>query len=352
MKYISNIEVPKISIAPMVDRTDKHFRYFIRQITKESLLYTEMITAQAIIHGDLAKLLDFDKIEKPLALQIAGCNAEDIFKAVKAAEPWDYDEINFNVGCPSDRVSGNAMGAYLMAYPELVKEILCAMREATNKPVTLKHRIGIDGTGIIDGSTCNKTILNTYEDLCNFINSVEKAKIDRFTIHARAAILKGLSPRENREIPPLDYNMVYRLKEDFPYLNIELNGGIKTPIDIAKHLQKVDAVMIGRASYENPFMLREVDGFFEHGKNNLISRAEILKGIIPYMEKLENINQSSFAILKHSLDLFAGVPGSRQWKQLISPPFKDMPGSKRVKRALEELPENSLYTTAPLYIKQ
>lgn len=343
MKYVSNIKTPKVSIAPMVDRTDKHFRFFLRQITKKSLLYTEMITAQALIYGDLEKLLDFDAEEGPVSLQIAGCKPEDIYKAVKNAEPWNYSEINLNVGCPSDRVSGNAMGAYLMAYPDLVKEMLLAMREATSKPITIKHRIGIDGRGILVPGTCDKEVLEGYDDLVNFITTIEDAKVDRFTIHARSAILKGLSPKENREIPPLDYDIVYRLKNDFPHLNIEINGGIKTSEEIAHHLNHVDGVMIGRASYENPFFLREVDKFFEDGKENNISRADILNGILPYMEDLESKDLYSYAILKHALELFHGAAGSRRWKQLISPPFKDMFPSERVRLALKELPEESLY---------
>ncbi len=343
MKYISNIKTPKVSIAPMVDRTDKHFRFFLRQITKKSLLYTEMITAQALIYGDLGKLLDFNPEEGPVALQIAGCKPDDIYKAVKNAEPWGYTEINLNVGCPSDRVSGNAMGAYLMAYPELVKEMLLAMREATSKPITIKHRIGIDGRGILTPGSCPKEVLGTYEDLVNFVTIIEDAKIDRFTIHARSAILKGLSPKENREVPPLDYDMVYRLKEEFPHFNIEINGGIKTPEEIEEHLNHVDGVMIGRASYENPFMLRKADMFFENGEENKVSRADILNGILPYMEDLESKGFSSYAILKHGLELFHGAQGSRRWKQLMSPPFKDMLPSERVRLALKELPEESLF---------
>lgn len=343
MRYISNIKTPKVSIAPMVDRTDKHFRFFLRQITKKSLLYTEMITAQALIYGDLEKLLSFSPKEGPVSLQIAGCKPEDIYKAVKNAEPWNYSEINLNVGCPSDRVSGNAMGAYLMAYPELVKEMLLAMREATSKPITIKHRIGIDGGDILVPGTCNKEVLNSYDDLVNFVTTIEGAKVDRFTIHARSAILKGLSPKENREVPPLDYDMVYRLKEDFPHLNIEINGGIKTPEEITHHLNHVDGVMIGRASYENPFMLRKIDNFFEDKEENNVSRADILNGILPYMENLESKGLSSYSILKHALELFHGAAGSRRWKQLMSPPFKDMLPSKRVHLALRELPEESLY---------
>lgn len=273
--YISKVTTPKISIAPMVDRTDRHFRYFLRGITKKSLLYTEMITSQAILNGDLNKLLDFNKIEKPLSLQIAGSTPDEIYEAVKLADSWDYDEVNLNVGCPSNRVSGNSMGACLMAYPELVKEMLFAMKEATNKPVTVKHRIGIDGTGILPDNISPK-IINRYDDMVKFVDTISAAKIDRFTIHARIAILAGLSPRENREIPPIRYEDVYKFKKDFPHLNIDINGSIKTPDDIENHLKYVDGVMIGRASYEDPFMLRSADKFFDSNLDSNISRADII----------------------------------------------------------------------------
>lgn len=340
--YISKVTTPKISIAPMVDRTDRHFRYFLRGITKKSLLYTEMIASQAILNGDLNKLLDFNKIEKPISLQIAGSTPEDIYKAVKLADPWDYDEVNLNVGCPSDRVSGNSMGACLMAYPELVKEMLFAMREATNKPVTVKHRIGIDGTGILPDNARNK-IIDKYDDMVNFVNTISDAKIDRFTIHARIAVLAGLSPRENREVPPIRYEDVYKLKKDFPHLNIEINGGVKTPEDIQKHLKHVDGVMIGRASYEDPFMLRDADKFFDNTLDNNISRFDIINWVLPYVEELEDTGKNPNLILKHALALFFNEQGTKQWKQLISPPFKDMKASERVKLALKSLPEEILY---------
>ncbi|SFB15270.1 tRNA dihydrouridine(20/20a) synthase DusA [Clostridium frigidicarnis] len=340
--YISKVTTPKISIAPMVDRTDRHFRYFLRGITKKSLLYTEMITSQAILNGDLNKLLDFNKIEKPLSLQIAGSTPDEIYEAVKLADSWDYDEVNLNVGCPSNRVSGNSMGACLMAYPELVKEMLFAMKEATNKPVTVKHRIGIDGTGILPDNISPK-IINRYDNMVKFVDTISAAKIDRFTIHARIAILKGLSPRENREIPPIRYEDVYKFKKDFPHLNIDINGSIKTPDDIENHLKYVDGVMIGRASYEDPFMLRSADKFFDSNLDSNISRADIINWVLPYVEDLENKGENPNLILKHTLALFFNEKGTKQWKQLISPPFKDTKASERVKLALKSLPEETLY---------
>ena len=230
------LKKPVISVAPMVDKTDRYFRNFVRMINKDVLLYTEMVTAQAIIHGDLERILGFDEAEHPIALQIAATTPEDAYKAVKTAENYAYDEINLNVGCPSDRVSGNMMGACLMAYPELVLDILKAIKEATGKAVTIKHRIGIDGKGILPDNA-EKTLFDKYEDMLNFINIIEKAGADRYTVHARIAILAGLDPKQNREVPPLRYDEVYRLKAEKPYMQIEINGGIKTKDDITEHLK-------------------------------------------------------------------------------------------------------------------
>ena len=280
-KYTSNIPTPKISIAPMVDKSHRHFRYFCRIMNKEALLYTEMVTAQAIINGDLDKILYFRKEEGPVALQIAASNAEDAYKALKLAEGFNYTEINLNCGCPSDRVSGNLMGAALMSDKNLVYEILSAMKEATNKPVTIKHRIGIDGTGVITDNN-SKIIMEGYEDLLDFLDTVSKAKPDRYTVHARSAILKGLSPKDNREIPPLDYEMVYKLKNDFNYLNIEINGGFKTLDSIKDALTKVDGVMIGRASYEDCYLLANLNKLNDENIKP-ISRGDIIKSYIPYV---------------------------------------------------------------------
>lgn len=341
LNYILDIKSPRISIAPMVDRTDRHFRYFARLLTKQALLYTEMITAQAIIHGERNMLLDFDVFERPLALQIAGCDAKNIGEAVRIAEKWDYDEINLNVGCPSDRVSGNEMGASLMAYPELVRDIVKSMRANTDKPITVKHRIGIDGHGILPDNFERK-LLDKYEDLKRFVHIVQKANVDRFTVHARIAILAGLSPKENREIPPIRYEDVYKLKKDFPHLDIEINGGIKTIKDIEEHLKHVDGVMIGRAAYDNPFMLTEVDKFLEDGEINNISRREVIEGLIYYVEKLDDSIKVQ-NVLKHTMGLFHGVRGSKKWRQIITPPWKEVKNAVDIlKEALEVLPEDIL----------
>lgn len=317
-KYTSKIITPKISIAPMVDKSHRHFRYFCRIMTKEALLYTEMVTAQAIINGDLDKILYLREEEGPVALQIAASNPEDAFKAVKIAEKYNYSEINLNCGCPSDRVSGNLMGAALMSDKDLVYEILTAMKEATNKPVTIKHRIGIDGTGIIDDKN-KKIIMQGYDDLLEFLDTISKAKPDRYTVHARSAILRGLSPKDNREIPPLDYDMVYKLKNDFDYLNIEINGGFKTLDSIKDALNKVDAVMIGRASYEDCYLLANLYKINEENINvNPISRGEIIKQYIPYVKEEIDRGSNIHSLAAPIQSLFQGQPGSRKFKQLLS----------------------------------
>ena len=315
-KYISNIQTPKISIAPMVDKSHRHFRYFCRLMNKGALLYTEMVTAQAIINGDLDRILYFREEEGPVALQIAASSSEDAYKAVKLAESYNYSEINLNCGCPSDRVSGNLMGAALMADKNLVYEILSAMKEATNKPVTIKHRIGIDGTDVIEGKN-NKIIMEGYEDLLEFLDTVSKARPDRYTVHARSAILKGLSPKDNREIPPLDYDMVYRLKKDFEYLNIEINGGFKTLESISDALTKVDGVMIGRASYEDCYLLANLNRI--NDKNaKIISRGEIIKSYIPYVKEELEKGSNVHSLAAPLQSLFQGQKGSRKFKQLLS----------------------------------
>ena len=315
-KYTSNIPTPKISIAPMVDKSHRHFRYFCRIMNKEALLYTEMVTAQAIINGDLDKILYFRKEEGPIALQIAASNAEDAYKALKLVEGFNYTEINLNCGCPSDRVSGNLMGAALMSDKNLVYEILSAMKEATNKPVTIKHRIGIDGTGVITDNN-SKIIMEGYEDLLDFLDTVSKAKPDRYTVHARSAILKGLSPKDNREIPPLDYEMVYKLKNDFNYLNIEINGGFKTLDSIKDALTKIDGVMIGRASYEDCYLLANLNKLNDENIKP-ISRGDIIKSYIPYVEEELERGSNVHSLAAPLQSLFQGQPGSRKFKQLIS----------------------------------
>lgn len=292
----------KISVAPMVDRTTKEFRNFFRIFNKSSELYTEMITAQAILNGDLDKLLSFNEVEHKIALQIATHDKDLAKEAIKKAEKYNYDSININAGCPSDRVSNNKMGAYLMSEPKLVKEIVKSIKEITNKPITIKHRIGIDGTGILD----NNKIIDTYEELLNFVDEINSVGVNKFIIHSRIAILKGLSPSENRTIPPLNYERVYKLKKDRPNLIVEINGGIKTLEEVEKHLKYVDSVMIGRASYDNPMLLNEFN----------IKREEIIEKLIIYIENNKNIKP--YHITMHTLGLFYATKYSKIWKQVAS----------------------------------
>jgi len=304
-----------ISVAPMVDKTDRHFRNFVRMINKDVQLYTEMITAQAIINGDLEYLLGFEEIQHPIVLQIAATNPEEAFEAVKRAEDYNYDEINLNVGCPSDRVSGNMMGAYLMAFPELVGDIVTAMKKATKKPISIKHRIGIDGEKVLPDSF-ERTLIDKYEDMLNFVNVTEKAGVNKFIVHSRIAILAGLDPKQNREIPPLRHKEVYRLKKDKPNLHIEINGGIKTIEQIDEHLKHVDSVMLGREIYDNPMILTKFGKYYGNDIN--ISRKEIIEKIIEYSKKLEEKRIRPHLFLMHTQGLFHGVRGSKFWKREIN----------------------------------
>ncbi len=325
-----------ISLAPMVDKTDRHFRYFLRGITKKTLLYTEMVSAQSIIRGDRNFILDFDPIEKPIALQLAASNVEELREAVKIAEAWDYDEINLNIGCPSDRVSGHHMGAVLMAYPCLVRDMIKAIKEETNKKVTVKHRIGIDGKGILDESF-EKTLFESYEDLKNFVDIIMEAKPHRLVVHARIAILAGLSPKENREIPPIRYEEVYRLKREYPDIEIEINGGIKTEEQIKEHLSLVDAVMIGREAYDNPFFMKCIDKFYGLEENPL-NREELALRMIPYIEDYEKKGYNSNAIIRHMLGLYHGVKGAKVWKNALSSPIiKKLGGKQAIIEAIKKV---------------
>lgn len=348
-KYISNIATPKISIAPMVDKTDRHFRYFTRIMTKDALLYTEMVTAGSIINGDRDKILYFNKEEGNVALQIAASTPEDAFKAVKLANDYNYCEINLNCGCPSDRVSGNLMGAALMSSKELVYEILCAMKEATSKPITIKHRIGIDGTGVIEDKN-SKIIMEGYDDLLDFLDTVSKAKPDRYTIHARSAILKGLSPKDNREIPPLDYDMVYKLKKELSYLNIEINGGFKTLDSIKDALTKVDGVMLGRVAYENCYLLSHLHKIYnESGDEKTISRGEIIKAYIPYIIKELEKGTSVHGLIAPLQSLFQGQRGSKVYRQLLSSSsIKKDTIINILNSILEDMPSSILWETNDL----
>lgn len=312
-----NVVENKISIAPMVDRTDKNFRNFVRMINKDVLLYTEMITAQAILNGDLDYILGFNEVEHPIVLQIAATNPKEAYEAIKIAEKYNYDEINLNVGCPSDRVSGNMMGAYLMGFPEEVADIVRAMKDATSKPISIKHRIGIDGKNILPESF-ERTLLDKYEDMMNFINITRRAGVNKYIIHARIAILAGLDPKQNRTIPPLRYDEVYRVKNENPDLHIEINGGIKTIEEIDNHLKYVDSVMLGREIYDNPMILTEFGKYYKKEIN--ITRKEIIEKMIYYVENMEKQSLRPHLFLMHTHGLFHNVRGSKAWKRAINEP--------------------------------
>ena len=314
----------------MMDRTDRHYRSFMRLLTRRTLLYSEMITSAAIVHGDRDHLLSFDPEEHPISLQLASDDPGELAHAVALAEPYGYDELNLNCGCPSDKVQEANIGACLMATPDLVARLVDAMRSASSRPVTIKHRIGIDN-------------LDQYEDLRRFVAIVSTAGPVRLTVHARIAILSGLSPKENREIPPLRYDDVYALKSEFPQLNIEINGGFLELDQVERALERVDAVMIGRAAYDNPYLLATVDNRFFGESASTVSRGEIIERMIPYVQKWEAQGLSPHRVLRHMLGLFLGRPGSRKWKQLLSPPavFR-MSGADTLRSALRLLPADVL----------
>ncbi|MCH9650183.1 MAG: tRNA dihydrouridine(20/20a) synthase DusA [Deltaproteobacteria bacterium] len=296
---------PPLSIAPMMDRTDRHFRYFFRQLSKRALLYTEMITTGALLHGDRESHLGFSPEEKPLALQLGGDDPKELATCARVARDWGYDEINLNVGCPSNRVQKGRFGACLMAEPQRVREAVEAMKAAVSLPVTVKHRIGIDD-------------LDRYEDMARFVETVAAAGCQRFSVHARKAWLHGVSPKENRTIPPLRYEDVYRLKVEFPHLDIEINGGIRDLDQALGHLKKVDAVMIGRASYEDPYAWADSDRAIFSEPRLPSSRGEVVVAMLPYIEEGCSRGIPLGRMARHLLGLFAKQPGARAWKRHLS----------------------------------
>ena len=297
----------KFSVAPMMDWTDRHCRYFHRLLTCHTLLYTEMVTTGAVIHGNREKLLGFNEQEHPIALQLGGSVPEELAQSASVGAEFGYDEINLNVGCPSDRVQSGRFGACLMAEPQLVADGVAAMRAVVNIPVTVKTRIGIDDK-------------DSYEELAAFIGCVAESGCKTFIIHARKAWLQGLSPKQNREIPPLSYSTVYQLKRDFPQLTFVINGGITDLQQAAQHLQQVDGVMLGRAAYQNPALLAEVDNrFFEHEKSSeILDRHQVIAQLLPYIEQQCRQGVRLHAISRHILGLFQGQPGAKAWRRYIS----------------------------------
>jgi tRNA-dihydrouridine synthase A len=283
----------KASIAPMMQYTDMHDRYLLRLISKKVFLYTEMVTTGAILYGKCFHQLEFNKEEHPVAIQLGGSDVNDLVKSAKIAEDYGYDEINLNVGCPSDRVQKGRFGACLMLEPDHVAECLNAMQTNVNVPVTIKCRLGVDHH-------------EDYEFLYNFVNIVQNAGIKHFIIHARNGILKGLSPRQNRHIPPLKYDYVYQLKKDFPNLNITINGGIKTIDECKDHLKYVDGVMIGRAAYENPFLIKDIDTELYGIESNVNSKKSILNQYLDYVEEKLQEGHDLSRMMKHLFGLSRG----------------------------------------------
>ncbi|MEZ8060888.1 tRNA dihydrouridine(20/20a) synthase DusA [Vibrio splendidus] len=322
-KYAAN----RLSVAPMLDWTDRHCRYFHRLLSQQTLLYTEMITTGAILHGK-GDFLEYNEQEHPLALQLGGSNPIDLAACAKLAGERGYDEINLNVGCPSDRVQNGRFGACLMAEPELVADCVSAMREVTDIPITVKTRIGIDDQ-------------DSYEFLTKFVSTVsEKGGCEQFTIHARKAWLSGLSPKENREIPPLDYDRAYQIKKDFSDLVIAVNGGVTTLEQTKEHLQHLDGVMIGREAYHSPFILAEVDQQIFGLDTPIKKRSQVVEEMYPYIERELSNGASLGHISRHMLGLFQSMPGARQWRRYISEnAHKKGAGIEVMQTALAKIPK-------------
>ncbi|USF87163.1 tRNA dihydrouridine(20/20a) synthase DusA [Candidatus Endoriftia persephone] len=295
----------RLSIAPMMDYTDRLFRYFARLISRHTLLYTEMITTGALLHGDAERFLEFDISEHPVAIQLGGSNPAELAEAARLAETAGYDEVNLNVGCPSDRVQNGMIGACLMAHPELVADCVRAMKEAVSIPVTVKTRIGIDDN-------------DSYAALQGFVAAQIGAGCDHFIIHARKAWLQGLSPKENREVPPLRYEIVQQLKQDFPEMGFTINGGIQTLTLAEQLLQGLDGVMIGREAYHNPWILAEADRRIYGDNQPQLSRHQVLERFMPFVEQQLQRGIPLNRITRHILGLFHGCPGARAWRRLLS----------------------------------
>ena len=325
---LSPLPSPKIlSVAPMMDWTDRHCRYFLRLFNRHVQLYTEMVTTGALLHADKHRFLRFAEQEHPVILQLGGADPTDLARCSQFAEDYGYDAVNLNVGCPSDRVQKNKIGACLMAEPNLVADCISTMQAAVKIPVTIKHRIGIDD-------------LNSYENLYKFVETVAQTGCQTFIVHARIAILQGLSPKENREIPPLRYQDVYQLKKDFPHLDIQINGGIKTVDDIQQHWQHTDGVMIGREAYHNPYILAQALKFW--GEDTPTPH-QILEKFLPFMEQELANGVPLMQMTRHILGLFQGMTGARKWRQHLSTyAHQKHQGIELVKEAASFVQANSL----------
>lgn len=293
----------RLSVAPMLDWTDRHCRYFHRLLTKETLLYTEMVTTGAIIHGK-QDFLAYNEEENPVALQLGGCNPEDMARCAALAQERGYNEVNINVGCPSDRVQNGSFGACLMAEPAAVADCVKAMKKAVDIPVTVKTRLGIDDH-------------DSDDFLYAFTDSVVDAGVDQLTLHARKAWLQGLSPKENRDIPELQYDRVYKAQERYKGFPVAINGGIKTTESIVNHLRNVHGVMVGRAAYQNPWLLTSFDETLGSVANS-VSREEVVEAMVPYVNKHIASGGRAWHVVRHMLGLFQGLPGGKRWRQYLS----------------------------------
>ena len=288
----------------MMDCTDRHDRYFLRLISKNVMLYTEMVVTKAVLRGDKHKLLKFNNLEKPLALQVGGSDKKELAEVAKIAEDYGYDEVNINLGCPSKKVQKNSFGACLMKEPDLVSECLAEMKSACSIPVTAKTRIGFDNT-------------EEFDYLNMFINKMKDAGCQTIILHARKAILKGLTPKQNLNIPKLNYDMVYDIKKTNPDLEIIINGGITDNDQIKKHLESCDGVMIGRAIYQNPYFLKDIENdIFKN--TDISSREEIVKKILKYLEDEVKTGTKVNQVMRHTVGLYYGQPGSKEWKKYLS----------------------------------
>lgn len=301
------VNPPQISVAPMMEVTDRHCRFFLRQIAPDVRLYTEMITAQAVLRGDRDRLLGFDAMEHPVAVQLGGHDPGQLAAAARVAAAYGYDEVNLNVGCPSDRVQDGRFGACLMNDAGLVARCIAEMRESVRVPVTVKTRIGVDDN-------------DQYEFLAGFVESVARAGCRTFIVHARKALLQGLSPRENREIPPLRYDVVYRLKAEFPDLTVIINGGVGTIGDIETHLANLDGVMLGRKVADDPYFLAEVQARFFPGRNSpaVPDRETVVRRMCDYVRRESGRGVRLHHVTRHMLGLYRGLPGARGWRRFLS----------------------------------
>jgi tRNA-dihydrouridine synthase A len=313
----------RLSVAPMMDWTDRHCRYFHRLLTRQTRLYTEMVTTGALLHGDVPRHLDFNDEEHPVALQLGGSEPTDLAHCARLAQQWGYDEVNLNCGCPSERVQRGAFGACLMSEPQLVADCVKAMRDAVTLPVTVKHRTGVDRT-------------ESYGFVRDFVGTVAQAGCEVFIVHARNAWLKGISPKENRELPPLRYEMVHQLKREFPALTIVLNGGVKTNAQIEQQLQFVDGVMLGREAYHQPWVMADWDARFFHQPAAGHDRDAIEDAMVVYMQGVIARGEPWSHVSRHLLGLRNGLAGARHWRQVWSDHRRKLETPALVSRAARE----------------